>query len=55
MDKINFVNKGQPAINDTNLNQMQTNIENAINAIIVESGSNANGSYIKQRITHILI
>lgn len=47
MDKINFVNNGQPAINDTNLNQMQTNIENAINAIIVESGSNANGNYIK--------
>ena len=47
MDKIKFVNNGQPAINDTNLNQMQTNIENAINAIIVESGSNANGSYIK--------
>ena len=47
MNKINFVNNGQPAINDTNLNQMQTNIENAINAIIVESGSNANGSYIQ--------
>lgn len=47
MDKINFVNNGQPAINDTNLNQMQTNIENAINAIIVESGSNSNGTYIK--------
>lgn len=47
MNKIDFVNNGQPAINDTNLNQMQTNIENAINAIIVESGSNANGSYIK--------
>ena len=47
MDKIDFVNNGQPAINDTNLNQMQTNIENAINSIIVESGSNANGSYIK--------
>lgn len=47
MNKIDFVNNGQPGINDTNLNQMQTNIENAINAIIVESGSNANGSYIK--------
>lgn len=31
MDKINFVNKGQPAINDTNLNKMQTNIENEFN------------------------
>ena len=47
MDKIDFVNNGQPSINDTNLNQMQTNIENAINAIMVESGSNTNGSYIK--------
>ena len=47
MNKIDFVNNGQPAINDTNLNQMQTNIENAINAIIVESGSNENGKYIK--------
>lgn len=30
MNKINFVNKGQPAINDTNLNKMQNNIEKAI-------------------------
>lgn len=47
MNKIDFANNGQPAINDINLNQMQTNIENAINAIIVESGSNSNGSYVK--------
>lgn len=32
MQKIDFVNAQQPAINDTNLNQMQLNIENAINA-----------------------
>ena len=31
MEKINFVNNQEPAINDTNLNQMQTNIENDIN------------------------
>lgn len=31
MDKINFANGSQPAINDINLNQLQTNIENAIN------------------------
>lgn len=31
MDKINFVNKGQPAINDTNMNLLQTNVGNAIN------------------------
>ena len=57
MNKIVFVNNGQPAINDTNLNQMQTNIENAISTLetnidteigqIIESGSNTNGSYIK--------
>lgn len=33
MDKINFVNGSQPAINDTNLNQLQVNVENEINAI----------------------
>ena len=32
MQKIDFVNSQQPAINDTNLNQMQDNIEAAINA-----------------------
>ena len=31
MEKINFGNNQEPAINDTNLNQMQTNIENDIN------------------------
>lgn len=45
MKKINFedgVTKG----NATTFNQMQTNIENAINGI-VESGSNENGSWTK--------
>ena len=32
MDKIDFVNATQPALNDTNLNLMQDNIERAINA-----------------------
>lgn len=32
MQKIDFVNSQQPALNDTNLNLMQTYIENAINA-----------------------
>ena len=31
MNKINFVNNGQPAINDTNLNNLQDNIENEFN------------------------
>lgn len=30
MDKINFVNGSQPAINDTNLNKLQDNIEKEI-------------------------
>lgn len=32
MVKIDFSNNSEPAINDTNLNQMQLNIENAINS-----------------------
>lgn len=32
MEKIDFVNLTQPAINDSNLNRMQDNIERAINA-----------------------
>lgn len=42
MDKINFINGSQPAINDTNLNKLQTNIENAINGTVLyesEAGS----------------
>jgi hypothetical protein len=31
MEKINFVNGSEPALNATNLNQMQDNVENAIN------------------------
>lgn len=57
LTKIGFNNGSQPAINDTNLNQMQTNIQTAISTLetnidteigqIIESGSNSNGSYIK--------
>ena len=46
MEKINFINNQAPALNATNLNQLQTNIENAINSV-VESGSNDNGNWIK--------
>lgn len=46
MDKITFRNGQAPYINDTNLNLMQTNIENAINEI-VEKDTNENGTYIK--------
>ena len=33
MNKINFANGSQPAINDTNLNTLQDNVENAINTL----------------------
>lgn len=33
MEKINFINGQAPAINGTNLNQMQDNTENAINDV----------------------
>ena len=48
MEKINFENlpSTNTPINATNLNQLQTNVENAINGV-VESGSNDNGSWIK--------
>ena len=45
MEKITFVDNVTKANADT-FNTMQDNIENAINEI-VESGSNANGNYIK--------
>lgn len=35
MNKIKFINGSQPAINDTNLNKLQTNIENAINGTVL--------------------
>lgn len=40
MDKINFVNGSQPAINDTNLNKLQTNVENAINGTVLYENNN---------------
>ena len=46
MQKITFVNENAPYVSAENLNQMQTNVENAINGI-VESGSNENGTWIK--------
>lgn len=48
MEKINFENlpSTNTPINATNLNQLQTNVENAINGV-VESGSNSNGSWVK--------
>ena len=40
MDKINFINGNQPAVNDTNLNQLQANIENAINGTVLYESEN---------------
>ena len=37
MEKINFVNGKQPAINATNLNKLQTNAENAIKEVTPKS------------------
>lgn len=33
LEKIGFINNGQPAINDTNLNQLQTNVQNALDSM----------------------
>lgn len=44
MDKINFINGSQPAINDVNLNQLQTNMENAVNKL---------GEEINKKITNL--
>ena len=48
MQKINFQDLPSTTtpLSANNLNQLQTNVENAINGVI-ESGSNANGSYVK--------
>lgn len=46
MDKITFVNKGQPAINDTNLNLLQDNIENAIEIGYSTNEINTNQKWI---------
>ena len=37
MTKINFVNGQAPALNDVTLNQLQTNIENAISEAIAQA------------------
>lgn len=63
MEKINFVNNQLPAINATNLNKLQDNVEYAFKSEytesgedtyscnyingIIESGSNENGNWIK--------
>ena len=46
MKKINFVNNSEPYLSAENLNQMQSNIEEAINGV-VESGSNGTSNWVK--------
>ena len=40
MEKINFINNQAPALNATNLNQLQTNIENELINIYANAGDN---------------
>ena len=40
MEKINFTNGQAPAINGSNLNQLQTNVEEAINEIVPKTDKN---------------
>lgn len=42
MEKINFVNNSTPYLSAENLNQMQSNVENAINGVVLYE--NADGS-----------
>lgn len=49
MTKIKFVNGTTPAVNATNLNQMQTNIENAINNKITPNNEFATSEYIDNK------
>ena len=49
MEKINFTNGQEPALNDTNLNQLQDNVEEAITEVkeYVDSQIESGDGYIK--------
>lgn len=47
MKKINFVNNSEPDLSAENLNQMQDNIEEAIEELEIETITNSNGTAIK--------
>lgn len=65
MEKINFVNNSAPALNATNLNKLQDNIEDSMKSeqttsdtdtyscnyinSIIETGTNSDGSWIKYK------
>mgnify|MGYP005788866107 CR=1 FL=1 len=53
MDKIKFVNKGQPSINDTDLNLMQDNIEDAIEEVKAVATTTSNGLMSKEDKTKL--
>ena len=55
MDKITFTNGQQPALNDTNLNLLQDNIEKAINAlkpIVLYQGSTQGDFELTDKISN---
>lgn len=57
LTKINFVNGGQPAINDTNLNKIQTNTQTAISTLEenVETAIQTEMNNINTAITSVAV
>lgn len=57
LTKINFANGGQPAINDTNLNKIQTNTQTAISTLEenVETAIQAEMNNINTAITSVAV
>ncbi len=57
LTKINFVNGGQPAVNDTNLNQIQTNTQTAISTLEenVETAIQTEMNNINTAITSVAV
>lgn len=47
MEKINFINNQQPAINDTNLNKLQDNVEDAIDVVQTDTNTKLNKTSVK--------
>ena len=51
MEKINFVNNNLPAVNQTNLNKLQDNVEDAIQVVQDDADTKLNQSNIKDMQT----
>ncbi len=47
MEKINFINNQQPAINDTNLNKLQDNVEDAIGDVQTDINNKLDKTSVK--------